>query len=65
MSWYLRSMGDHDTHRGRLRGDGTVVALCGARFPSSRIVPGGPALRGDPPDPDQICPECHRAKDTQ
>jgi hypothetical protein len=28
-SWYLRSMGDHDTHRGERRTDGTVVAACG------------------------------------
>jgi hypothetical protein len=28
-SWYLRSMGDHDTHRGERRTDSTVVAACG------------------------------------
>ena len=29
VSWYLRSMGDHDTHRGEQRTGGTVVATCG------------------------------------
>jgi hypothetical protein len=28
VSWYLRSMGDHDTHRGERRTDSTVVAAC-------------------------------------
>lgn len=71
MSWYLRSRGDQDTHQGQLRDDGTVLALCGARFtprPTLRIAgpaPGelveGPlALKGNPPDPDQVCPECTR-----
>jgi hypothetical protein len=56
MSWYLRSLGDHDTHRGELRKDGTVVALCGVTF-----RPRLPALPGPPPDPAQICPRCYRA----
>lgn len=31
-SWYLRSLADQDTHRGELRPDGTVVAVCGTAF---------------------------------
>jgi hypothetical protein len=69
MSWYLRSLGDHDTHRGELRGDGTVSARCGVSFtprptlrvagpPPGTLVIGDLALKGNPPDPDQVCPEC-------
>ncbi|MGH3974081.1 MAG: hypothetical protein ACRDS9_12280 [Pseudonocardiaceae bacterium] len=69
--WYLRSLGDHDTHHGRMRDDGTVLARCGALFtprptlrvvgpPPGQLVPGGLALRARPPDPDQVCPECER-----
>ncbi|MGH3782332.1 MAG: hypothetical protein ACRDRO_17365 [Pseudonocardiaceae bacterium] len=39
--WYLRSLGDHDTHRGRMRADGTVLACCGLSFtprPTLRIA---------------------------
>jgi len=70
LSWYLRSLGDADTHRGRMRGDGTVAAACGAQFaprptlrivgqpPDQQLVEGPLALRGNPPDPGQICPDC-------
>jgi len=69
VSWFLRSLGDHDTHRGELRGDGTVLARCGAVFtprptlriagpPPGQLVTGDLALRGNPPDPDQVCQEC-------
>ena len=57
MRWYLRSLCDRDTHRGELRKDGTVVALCGVTF-RPRLLP---ALPGQPPDPVQICPQCYRA----
>lgn len=71
MTWFLRSLADHDTHQGELRGDGTVLARCGLRFiprPTLRVAgpaPGelveGPlALKGSPPDPMQICPTCQR-----
>ncbi|MGH3511376.1 MAG: hypothetical protein ACRDRB_03770 [Pseudonocardiaceae bacterium] len=69
LSWFLRSLGDHDTHRGRLRGDGTVAARCGLRFtprptlritgpPPGNLVAGPLALKGTPPDPEQICRQC-------
>jgi hypothetical protein len=68
MSWYLRSLGDHDTHCGELREDGTVLARCGTSFtprPTLKVVRplpvtlviGGLALRGRPPDPDQVWPQ--------
>ncbi|MGH3886577.1 MAG: hypothetical protein ACRDSZ_08390 [Pseudonocardiaceae bacterium] len=59
-AWYLRSLADHDTHRGELR-KGVVVAQCGARFEPLRWVSPGPGLPGKPPDPDQVCSECQRA----
>ena len=58
MSWYLRSMADSDTHRGELCGDGLVIAQCGAVFTPKPLAFGRVALRGQPPDPDQICPNC-------
>jgi hypothetical protein len=61
VSWYLRSLCDRDTHRGELRHDGTVIALCGITF-RPRLLPAGTvALPGQPPDPAQICPRCYRA----
>lgn len=61
MSWYLRSLCDRDPHRGELRHDGTVVALCGVTF-RPRLQPAGTvALPGQPPDPAQIYPQCYRA----
>ncbi|MBV9030934.1 MAG: hypothetical protein JO364_11670 [Pseudonocardiales bacterium] len=58
MTWYLRSMGDHDTHHGELGAEGTVAASCGVRFtplplPYSRV-----SLPGYPQDRDQVCPAC-------
>lgn len=69
LTWYLRSPGDHDTHRGRMRDDGTVLARCGALFtpqptltvvgpPPGQLATGGLALPGNPPDPEQVCPQC-------
>lgn len=68
-AWYLRSLGDQDTHRGELGEDGTVVAHCGASFtprptlkvvgpPPGTLVTGDLALQGSPPDPEQVCPQC-------
>ncbi len=57
--WYLRSTADHDTHRGRLFGNGTVMADCGLAFkPVKALRSRGPALPGYPSDPDQVCPKC-------
>jgi hypothetical protein len=71
LRWFLRSLGDQDTHRGELRRDGTVLARCGALFiprptlmvagpPPGTLVTGPLALKGSPPDPDQVCPACQR-----
>lgn len=59
--WYLRSTADHDTHRGRLFSNGTVMADCGLVFrPRTALRDRGPALPGHPPDPDQVCVKCQR-----
>lgn len=71
-TWYLRSLRDHDTHRGELNGDGLVRADCGVLFtpqrrlqvagpPPGTLVDADPALTGRPPDPDQICPACEHS----
>jgi hypothetical protein len=61
MAWYLRSIGDQDTHRGTLQHpDGTVTAVCGIRFRPRELLRGATVLRGKPPDPDQICPGCRQ-----
>lgn len=76
MSWYLRSLGDHDTHHGSLREDGTVLARCGVSFtprptlqvvgpPPGQLVTGGLALTGSPPDPDETCPQCQHGGDAR
>ncbi|MEO7193555.1 MAG: hypothetical protein ABIZ05_01835 [Pseudonocardiaceae bacterium] len=42
--WFLRSIGDHDTHRGALRpADGTVIAACGVTF-VPKVLPLGRPL---------------------
>lgn len=73
LAWSLRSLGDQDTHRGLLGDDGVVLAACGAAFrprpmlriagpPPGMLVAGGPALRGNPSDPDQVCPQHQRGE---
>lgn len=62
MDWYLRSFGDRDTHLGTLRGDGTVLPLCGVVFTPRKLVGDRLALTGEPPDPQQVCPECSHRK---
>jgi hypothetical protein len=69
LRWYLRSLRDGDTHRGRIDRTGVVKALCDAEFvprPTLRVEGPGPgrlvngplALSGSPPDPKQACPAC-------
>lgn len=59
MIWYRRSLSDYDTHCGHLR-RGRVLAACGVAFTSKPLVFGRVRFHGQPPDPDQICPECCR-----
>ena len=60
MTWYRRSLSDRDTHRGHVR-RGRALAACGVEFSPLRAWrQSGSALPGEPPDPDQICPECYR-----
>ncbi|MGH3943517.1 MAG: hypothetical protein ACRDRY_15850 [Pseudonocardiaceae bacterium] len=60
MSWYLRSIGDADTHCGDLRDDGAVLGRCGVVFQPRQLPLGRLALPGQPQDRDQICPQCYR-----
>lgn len=62
MPWYLRSLGDRDTHYGDLQPDGHVIAVCGAVFKPRPLPYDRLALAASPPDPDQICPQCQRDK---
>ena len=64
MPWYLRSMADQDTHRGEYSiTSHKVHAACGLQFVPLKLADGAPlVLPGDPPDPDQICPDCHQSK---
>jgi hypothetical protein len=55
MSWYLQSMGGHDTRRGLLLADGDVRALWGDVGAESARVWAGRV----PPDSNQVCP-AHR-----
>lgn len=58
--WYLRSMGDADTHTGTYSiATHSVHAVCGAEFVPLKRTNGAPiVLAPIPPDPDQVCPEC-------
>ena len=58
MSWYLRSISDHDTHCGELATDGTVTATCGLTFRPKTLPRGRLSLLGHPYDRAQICPAC-------
>jgi hypothetical protein len=61
MNWYLRSIGDRDTHRGQLRPDGTVTAACEIKFaPLHPLRDRSPTLPGQPPEAAQVCPACCR-----
>lgn len=62
MNWFLRSMGDRDTHCGTYSiATRSVHAACGAEFQPLTLTNGAPiVLAPSPPDPDQICPQCKR-----
>jgi hypothetical protein len=66
MPWYPRSLADRDTHHGEYSGTArSVRARCGIEFVPLKLADGAPlALPGDPPDPEQICPQCYRSKPT-
>jgi hypothetical protein len=58
--WYLRSLGDADTHRATYSiVTRSVHAVCGAEFEPLKTTNGAPiVLVPTPPDPAQICPVC-------
>ncbi|MBV9059466.1 MAG: hypothetical protein JO296_08615 [Pseudonocardiales bacterium] len=61
--WFVRSMGDHDTHLGSYNPTSrSVHALCGVEFVALAVgMPPKPGpLPGAPVDPAQICPKCRR-----
>ncbi len=61
MTWYRRSLNDHDTHCGHVR-RGRVLAACGVEFSPLRAWRiRSPALPGEPPD-HQVCPDCQRTR---
>ncbi|MGH4009193.1 MAG: hypothetical protein ACRDTH_13740 [Pseudonocardiaceae bacterium] len=57
-------MGDRDTHRGTYSiTTRSAHAVCGAEFQPLRRINGAPiVLAPNPPDPDQICPQCRGVK---
>jgi hypothetical protein len=62
--WYVRSLSDYDTHRGwYCTSIGRVHAVCGVEFAPLPVGWSGDrlALTGQPPDPEQVCPDCYRA----
>lgn len=54
MTWFVASLRDHDTHRGRNLTADTVTAWCGYSFRPLAT------LNGSPPDPLQVCPKCRK-----
>lgn len=65
--WYLRSMADHDTHRGAYStATRSVHSACGEEFIPLPVGLRGDrvALPGQPPDPDQVCPDCQAGRRT-
>jgi hypothetical protein len=58
--WFLRSMGDRDTHRGIYSpATRSVHARCGIEFEPLKRTTGAPiVLIPRPPDPDQVCLAC-------
>jgi hypothetical protein len=62
-AWFLRSMGDRDTHRGVYSpATRSVHALCGLEFQPLKRTTGAPiVLTPVPPDPEQVCPTCRHS----
>jgi hypothetical protein len=61
--WFVRSLADHDTHRGvYCPATRSVHARCGIEFHPLPIGLHGNriAFPGPPPDSDQICLACQR-----
>jgi hypothetical protein len=60
MSWYLRSMGDHQTHRGQYSiTTRNVHSACGVEFVPMKLSTGAPIVLVSPrPDPAQVCRDC-------
>lgn len=60
--WFLRSMGDRDTHCGSYSiTTRSVHAVCGIEFQPLKRTTGAPIVLAAPPDRDQICLRCQRA----
>jgi hypothetical protein len=58
-----RSLADADTHRGHHSiVTRSVHALCGIEFVPRPLPLGGPALPGNPLDPEQVCPQCRTTR---
>lgn len=55
-------MGDADTHRGVYSpATRSVHARCGVEFEPLTRTNGTPIVfTASPPDPEQVCPQCHR-----
>lgn len=63
-AWFVRSMADGDTHRGVYSpATRSVHARCGIEFQPLPIgwPPKLGPLPGNPPDPQQVCPNCRGA----
>jgi hypothetical protein len=64
-AWFVRSLADHDTHRGIYSpATRSVHAVCGVEFTPLPLGLHGHriALQGQPPDPEQVCPTCRDAR---
>lgn len=65
VSWFLRSLADRDTHRGKWSPvTRSVFAACGAEFVPLRLQRTRITLPGEPSDPAQVCQACKQAAGT-
>lgn len=59
MTWFLRSLADRDTHRGKWSPvTRSVFAACGVEFVPLQLMRNRITLPGEPSDPAQVCPAC-------